>query len=320
MHIGMTGEFRCVIERADGSIKIDTGFQKNLILDQGLDFFGGGHGTDFFYRCIVGSGNSTPDISQVKLDLPVKIASGVLDSENYAYTDNGDGLYKIDKTYRYVFSTAEAVNISEVGLASDGGGSINLSNHYLCTRALIKDADGNPTTISILETEKLRLYYKVAAVFSTLDTSHVINLLDGAGGSKAYNVTCRLALAGSPEYKDYMIGKVASERPSNNYYRGRTFRGELGAVKGEPSNVASSASSASLEPYIAGSFKRQTKYEYALSDANGNTRCINAHTSMGSWQMRYGSVEDDSPLTKSNQDTMTVPIEMSWGRYEGVLE
>ena len=43
-NIGMAGEFRCVVKKSDGSTKIDTGYQKNLILDQGLDFFGGGNG------------------------------------------------------------------------------------------------------------------------------------------------------------------------------------------------------------------------------------------------------------------------------------
>ena len=37
-NIGMTGEFRCVVKKSDGSTKIDTGYQKNLILNQGLDF------------------------------------------------------------------------------------------------------------------------------------------------------------------------------------------------------------------------------------------------------------------------------------------
>ena len=31
-NMGMAGEFRCVVKRADGSTKIDTGYQKNLIL------------------------------------------------------------------------------------------------------------------------------------------------------------------------------------------------------------------------------------------------------------------------------------------------
>ena len=30
-NIGMTGEFRVVVKLADGSTKIDTGYQKNLI-------------------------------------------------------------------------------------------------------------------------------------------------------------------------------------------------------------------------------------------------------------------------------------------------
>ena len=53
--MGVAGEFRCVVKRADGSTKIDTGYQKNLILNQGLDFFGGDRGYMTSY-CVIGSG------------------------------------------------------------------------------------------------------------------------------------------------------------------------------------------------------------------------------------------------------------------------
>mgnify|MGYP007002822680 CR=1 FL=1 len=71
-NMGMTGEFRCVVKRADGSTKIDTGYQKNLILNQGLDFFGFGTNVgnveSIMNYCIIGSGNSTPTYAQNKLD------------------------------------------------------------------------------------------------------------------------------------------------------------------------------------------------------------------------------------------------------------
>lgn len=66
--VGIAGEVRCVITRADGSVKADTGFQKNLILNQGLEFFGGGKGTFINTYCAIGSGNSTPTITQTQLD------------------------------------------------------------------------------------------------------------------------------------------------------------------------------------------------------------------------------------------------------------
>lgn len=40
MRVGVAGEFRCVVTKADGTIKTDTGYQRNIILNQGLDFFG----------------------------------------------------------------------------------------------------------------------------------------------------------------------------------------------------------------------------------------------------------------------------------------
>ena len=67
-NMGMAGEFRAVVKRADGSTKIDTGYQKNLILNQGLDFFGGDNSTDMMAYCVIGSGSSQPVYTQNKLD------------------------------------------------------------------------------------------------------------------------------------------------------------------------------------------------------------------------------------------------------------
>ena len=74
-NIGMAGEFRCVVKRADGSTKIDTGYQKNLILDQGLDYFGSDDTTySFNNACVVGTGNCIPKVTQTKLDNAVGYA------------------------------------------------------------------------------------------------------------------------------------------------------------------------------------------------------------------------------------------------------
>ena len=84
-NMGVAGEFRCVVKRADGSTKIDTGYQKNLILNQGLDFFGGVKGTDMMQYCVIGSGNSQPVYTQNKLDTAIKGVSGTTFSTKYDY-------------------------------------------------------------------------------------------------------------------------------------------------------------------------------------------------------------------------------------------
>ena len=136
-NIGMTGEFRCVVKKSDGSTKIDTGYQKNLILNQGLDFFGGGNGSDMMAYCVIGSGNSQPSYTQNKLDTALAGINGSDVSTKYDYNAATDGnLYKTNKVRKYSFSDLNNVNISELGLASTYS---NATTYFLCTRALIKD-------------------------------------------------------------------------------------------------------------------------------------------------------------------------------------
>lgn len=316
MNIGLVGEVRCVVIKEDGTVKEDTGYQKNLILNQGLDFYGDGNGINIFHRCLVGTGNSIPIPTQNKLDIPVKIAAGTSFADKRDYTPREDNLYLVERTYKYLFSTMGNVNISEVGLASNG---TSTTNAYMCTRALIKDAMGNPTVISVLNTEKLEVYYKIITVFSTLDTVHQIQYTNAANVTSAYNATVRLALAGA--YTPYGVVQFTEPFKPNDtsLYRGSTFRGNIGTVDNEPSNEQDIAETYDLSTYIPGTFKRVVTYNYTLSRANGTTRSIKVLTNIGCWQVQYNSVVDNSPLSKTSKDTMTIPFEVSWGRYEGEL-
>ena len=322
-NIGMTGEFRCVVKRADGSTKIDTGYQKNLILNQGLDFFGGNNGSDMMEYCVIGSGNSQPVYTQNKLDTTITgVVVNSVASYKYDYDAARDGnLYKTNKVIKYSFSDLNNVNISEVGLASNYS---NTTTYYLCTRALIKDSQGNPTTITVLSGEILEIYYKLWIVYDVTDKTGTLNLLDGVGGSTAYNYIARLAgvggtnIGGSAQYGNSTVGLALSEGAGNNGHY--VANGEIGAITGSPSGTSSEYNpSLSTAAYTPGSYKRQITWSLSISQANFAIRSALFYTKMGFWQIRFGSVADDSPINKTNTQTLSIPIEFSWGRYEGAL-
>ena len=321
-NIGMTGEFRCVVKRADGSTKIDTGYQKNLILNQGLDFFGGNNGSNMMYFCVIGGGNSQPVYTQNKLDAITTYAIGVDFSTKYDYDASRDGnLYKTNKVRQYTFNGLANVNISEVGLASKFSSS---TDYYLCTRALIKDTQGAPTTITVLSGEVLEIYYKLWIVYDVTDKTGTLNLLDGVDGSTAYNYIARLAgvggtnIGGSAKYGAATVGLALSAGAGNNGHF--VTNGEIGAITGSPSGTSSEyISSVSTATYTPGSYKRQMTWSLSISQANFAIRSAMFYTTMAFWQIRFGSVADDSPITKTNTQTLSIPIEVSWGRYEGAL-
>ena len=306
-NIGMTGEFRCVVKKSDGSTKIDTGYQKNLILNQGLDFFGGGKGADMMAYCVIGSGNSQPVYTQNKLDTAITGVVGSLDSYKYDYDAARDGnLYKTNTVCKYSFTGLNNVNISEVGLASNYS---NKTTYYLCTRALIKDSQGNPTTITVLSGEILEVYYKLWAIYDTTDKTGQINVLDGAGNQAPYNYKARLMKVGDAAYSGYV-----SFLSRKQYL----YSGDLVAITGTPSGELYSSSSLQVSPYVLGSYKSVYSFEVAISAGNGKIRTY-ALAVLGYWQIRFGSVADDSPITKTSTQTLSIPIEVSWGRYEDAL-
>ena len=304
-NIGMMGEFRCVVKKSDGSTKIDTGYQKNLILNQGLDFFGGGKGMNMMEFCIIGSGNSQPSYTQNKLDATVAGVYGTDFSTKYDYDASRDGnLYKTNKVRKYTFDSLNNVNISEVGLASNFSSSID---YYLCTRALIKDTQGVPTTITVLSGEVLEIYYKLWQVFDTTDKVGTINLLDGVGGSVAYNYSSKV-VTNTNESVNY-FGNTA-------IFYNRWYGLYPSADTSEPSY--SSPDTYQYSTYVDGSYKIVVTFHLGSGDANGSIRLM-IIPSFSLWVIRFGSVADDSPITKTDTQTLTIPVEISWGRYEGAL-
>lgn len=309
-NMGLVGEFRCVVKRADGSTKIDTGYQKNLILNQGLDFFGGGKGTDMMAYCVIGSGNSQPIYTQNKLDTAITGVVGSVASYKYDYDAARDGnLYKANKVCKYSFTGLNNVNISEVGLASNYS---NTTTYYLCTRALIKDSQGNPTTITVLSGEILEVYYKLWAIYDTTDKTGQINVLDGAGNQVPYNYKARLMKVGDTAYSGYVNSL------SRDWKKQYLYSGDLVAITGTPSGELYSSDGLQVSPYVLGSYKSVYSFEVATSAGNGKIRTY-ALEVLGYWQIRFGSVADDSPITKTSTQSLTIPVEVSWGRYEGAL-
>lgn len=327
-NMGMSGEFRCVVKRADGSTKIDTGYQKNLILNQGLDFFGGGNGVDMMAYCVIGSGNSQPIYTQNKLDTALAGINGSDVATKYDYDAARDGsLYKTNKVRKYSFTGLNNVNVSELGLASTYS---NATTYFLCTRALIKGSQGNPTTITVLSGEILEIYYKLWAVYDTTDKTGTLNLLDGVGGSATYNYTVRPATVG---VEDPSVGgnSFVDSLGRTVYYTYRSNdRGfyvsssSISAITSLPSNLVSYSSKSEPDlvtngSYTSGSYKKTLTLNCPVGKLNQQIASLFLYTSFGSWQISLKSTSDNSGFTKTSTQTLSIPIEFSWGRYEGAL-
>lgn len=315
--VGIAGEVRCVVTKADGTVKTDTGYQKNLILNQGLDFFGGGHGNEINGSCAIGSGNSAPTITQTKLDAFIAIASGTDTTSGYSYVDTGDGMYRTWQQKKYRFVTNVDLNINELGLVSLGSTS---DSYYLTTRVLPKDSLGAPTSLGLKKGETLDVYYKLHKVIDTRDKEFVINVLEGDGGAIPYNVVVRPAMVGSNmyTYSDHFASDIRTSAAAgyNGVYLGT---GALGTIQENPRLAVNRVSLETWSAYTPGSYKKKVTFDNSLATNNAAIRNMLIPTTVGAWQFRFGRVSDDAPITKTASDTLSIPVEFSWGRYEGAL-
>lgn len=325
MNVGIAGEVRFVVLGTDGKVKKDTGYIRNMILNQGLDFFGGGRGSDMFSRCAIGGGNTPPAATQVALDAFIASTTALSrESASIGYTPDDTGLYKTNLVYKYRFTRLGAdFNVAEVGLASQGSTNADL---YLCTRALIKDPQGAPTSIAVKSDETLDVFYRLWNVHSVVDATGKINLVDGAGATTEYNYTVRPAgvggtnIGGSSSYANAIGRPVVLANGNNSHY---ISNGNLGTIQNNPAGSAVWSSGDGVviptQAYVPGTYKLKATQDLALSSAVGNIRSILIHSSIGIWQIQYGSAVGDNPIVKTAKDTASLPFEVSWGRYEGAL-
>lgn len=320
MNTGLAGEIRCIVKAKDGSIIADTDFQKNMILDTGLDFFGGGQGVSMFDNCLVGSGTLAPKATDKVLGSFVAKHSSIDEelsgSEPYFF---GDPEYKVwhQKTYR--FFNLEGKTVSEVGLASK---FTSQSSYYLCTKALIKNSEGSPISITLKKDEVLEITYRVWQVFAVADSIFDINVADDVGGSKAFTAICRLAGVNdeAAEYPE-KVGRVleADTDTGANFNDFYSYAGDIGDATTTPLMSMGSASSATFSQYESGTYTRDLNVFFGLDDARYPVRSVLVPTTMGTFQVQYSSKEGDEPIPKSKNDTLTIPIRFTWSRYDGEL-
>lgn len=219
---------------------------------------------------------------------------------------------------KYRFTGLDDVNISEIGLVSGGTAS---TNYYLTTRTLIKDSFGAPTSISVKSGETLDIYYKIHKVIETTDKNYVINVLDGEGGIIPYNAVIRPVLVGIAN--THTVSEAAVKTTSRLMFSEQ----DLAPISGNLSESVMVAVKGTIDSYIANSYKISVVYPISLGDANMAIRTVSTFASASSAnnyglfniQMRLGRVSDDAPLTKTNKETLSIPFEISWGRFEGEL-
>ena len=315
MQVGLYGEVKVIVKRADDTVRLDTGFFPNVITNLGLDAIG--NDRNLFNFCAVGGGNSKPLNTNTKLDNFLAAGSPISSESKYDYDPVRDTeFYKCSRTVGYRFTGLDNKNISEVGLVGDYASG----QHPAYTRALIKNSAGEPTVITVLSGEILELQYRLWQVFDLKDKDQVVTaMIDGV--EVPFNVKIRLAgvggnLGGSWSYAAVVGQGVMYGGSSSNSHRFGT--GELGEITGQNSELTSYCV-LRWEAYQPSTYKRKFYVNASITEAVHPIRSFLFFTGLGAYQVRFGTVDGDLPIDKTNQDILQLGFEMSWGRYEGVI-
>lgn len=164
--VEQAGRFKLMISGGKRGT-IEYPWQKNLILDAGITRVLSAN--DHPLRQIsVGAGSTAPTVGQTQLES--KIAStGRNHSSSYGY--NSEGGYGWTKIQVQFDKGAAAGNISELGVGWDGTN--------LWSRALVLDAEGNPTTITVLSDEFLTVVYELRSWYIVPEPHTITYYFDG---------------------------------------------------------------------------------------------------------------------------------------------
>ena len=314
MQVGLYGEVKVIVKRADDTVRLDTGFFPNVITNLGLDAIG--NDNDLFTFCAVGGGNSKPLNTNTKLDNFLAAGSQISSESKYDYDPVRDTeFYKCSRTVGYRFEGLDNKNISEVGLVGDYASG----QHPAYTRTLIKNSAGEPTVITVLSGEILELQYRLWQVFDVKDKDQVVTaMIDGV--EVPVNVKIRLAGVGGT-YLDSgwsyanIVGRGVMYSSSLRF-----GTGEIGGITGQNSGITYlSPGATSWEAYQPSTYKRKFYVNTSITEAVHPIRSFLFFTGLGAYQVRFGTVDGDLPIDKTNQDILQLGFEMSWGRYEGVI-
>lgn len=298
-NITVSGQYKAVITRANGIIEELPWFD-NLITDHGLNALG----QDDKYailKCHVGTGNSTPNINQIALD-------ALIATENiteYTSVNLGSPTYAGEFVHKTVFAQGSVVgNITEVGV---GG----LTPDELFSRALFKDTNGDPVSLTLTAIDQLTLYYKITLTQDLTEKTGSF-IISGV----TYNYTMR------PSYCAYLgsyspifqtgasFSSITTVQVAEDGYVLGSITDGITYVSGN--SGSGTAATIVKSPYVMGSFAAESTATFNIGDGNlpNGISCIYWNNS----SRTYRQLVLTPPIPKTNTKVLTLKFRTVWGR------
>lgn len=292
---GVSGKYKVVIHKGNPEepTKVVDWFS-NLITNQGLDAIAT-KGIGKFNYCKVGSGNTTPAVTDVGLVNPLGSVS--YSSVTYGFTTTAP--FYTWARMAYTFPPGNAVgNISELSIGWD------TTNASAFSRALITE-NGSPITITVLPDDYLTVYYEYRIYPNLNDVTGTITI-----GDTTHTFTGRASGVGTVNWQGsyYILNEMIS-------LESVIIRdGNIGTVFSNPTYTQTDTKygGGSSPLYVPGSYYRDITFTLGVNEGNLTNfiKSIMLDTNVGYFQYEFTPV-----IQKTINNSLTLTFRFSWGRY-----
>lgn len=310
-HIGLKGVFHFKLTNTISGEVREYEFT-NLILDSGLNKlpYGG-----FVTGCLLGGDTNTPLTTDTEI---TNIQTGVVTPQTHGVGAANISNSPYWSSYYWTFHVPTSVNTFYIRQVAVGWGVEATLEPYedfgftyyhwvyiyegLFSLVLVKDINGNPTTIVKGTDDTLDVTYTLQVNCPTADVVSTVII-----GGLEYSYTIRPASAGNW----FANGPLTSNTTAYAYPASSV----LGTPTGVPSGSGLVRSSTVLLSYTDNTYTRDVQLEWDLNYGNavGGIRCV--YIDVGSkWQISYSAVIDAATIPKDSDKRLTLNVRFSWGR------
>lgn len=309
-HIGLEGIFNFKLTNTKTGEIREYEF-KNLILNSGIDYYMTSSNT-FINGCILGS-SSVPPVATDTTITNILGTSTTFQASGAGGSNTTVLPYYTSYywTYRFIEGVATG-NIAQVAITY---GSVNAANNTytgLFSKALVKDGNGTPITITKLADEVLDVTYTLRMYAPELDVTGTTTI-----SGVNYDYIVRAANAGS-----WSLGSGAA----SSVHTAKAYTGTIGTQLGTPSGSSGDAVTKTFDTYVVGTHTRTATIFWDLNNGNlsGGIRSVYllfGNTSYGAgiyFQIQYTAnpAHPDTTVTipKDATKRLTLKYQFTVGR------
>lgn len=299
----MAGRFmieRCQIapdgSEIPGSHEVVAPWQDNLITDSGMDNMATGN---YMTRCHIGSGNAAPSFGDTQLGFHLA-TSGSGSLSNVDQGPDGEGFNSVVGTY--IFPPGDGTGIiSELGVSPTSG--------PLTTRALVRDENGSPTTITKGPIDQLTVTYQLREYPDLTDTSTQVT---NPHTSETYDVVVR-GLGVGLASRMYDWARYGPLRNTSNWGLYAYSEGLVPADSTPSGSGGSGRTGVSTAPYVPGNHYVEVAYTWdeGAGNVSGGIGSVRVNPASHIFLVQASF---DPPIPKDSTKTLTLTLRKSWGR------